>query len=106
MRIHRIDSRVEIIGVFLEEDEYGGMKEVEKSLGKFWAEVIKTNFTNVHAYDTPLSKEGIMLRIRKNKIVKKGYRVIFQNEKYHIDEVDNTYKDSTKIFIERLEYGV
>lgn len=106
MRIAKMDKRLELLKPVLSEDGFGGMRADYESVGFVWAELRSTNYAEQEAQGTPMGREQLRFRLRPQNDVRRGWLVVYQKERYVVDTVDQTYRDSTTIIVRRYEQGV
>lgn len=106
MKIAKMDKRLELFKPILSDDGFGGMVTEYKSQGSVWAELRRTNYAEQEAHGTPMSREQLRFRLRPRKDIKRGWLVTYCDEKYVVDVVDESYRDSTTIIVRRYEQGV
>ena len=106
MKIARMDKRLELLQPVLSEDSYGGMATEYRSCGEVWAELMRTDYAEQQAQGTSMNREQLRFRLRPLKEVQRGWLVVYAAEKYVVDTVDQTYRDSTTLIVRRYEQGV
>lgn len=106
MKIARMDKRIELLHPMVAEDEFGGMKTEYTSEGFIWAELKRTNYAEQEAQGTPMSREQLRFYTRPLMKIKRGWIVVYDSERYIVDTVDRTYRDSITIIVHRYEQGI
>ena len=106
MKIARMDKRLELLRPVVTDDGYGGVKAEYQTQGFVWAELKSTNYAEQQAMGTPMSREQLRFRLRSLPDIQRGWLVAYGGERYVVDTVDQTYRDSTTIIVRRYEQGV
>lgn len=106
MNIGSLNARIDLLKPLEEDDEWGGRKTLWNYQGRAWAHVFQADYAEQEATGTPMSREQLRLKIRCRKDIKRGWLIRYQKEEYLVQDVDNTYKDSTTLIVRRYEPGM
>ena len=106
MKIARMDKRLELLRPVFTDDGYGGAKAEYQTQGFVWAELKSTNYAEQQAMGTPMSREQLRFRLRPIEEIQRGWLIVYRRDRYVVDTVDQTYRDSTTIIARRYEQGV
>lgn len=106
MKIARMDKRLELLKPVVTDDGYGGVATEYQPQGFVWAELKSTNYAEQQAMGTPMSREQLRFRLRPIEEIQRGWLVVYGGERYVVDTVDRTYRDSITIIVRRYEQGV
>lgn len=106
MIIGAMNKRIELLKPVTADDEYGGQTSEYVSVQPIWAELAKTNYSEQQALGTPMNRSQLQFKIRPRLDIKRGWRIIFEDNEYKVDVVDKTYNDRTILIVSDLEAGV
>ena len=87
------------------EDGYGGINGDYADVQTIWAELVKTNYSEQQAAGAAMNRAQLQFRIRPRKDIKRGWHIIYRDEEYRVDVVDDTYSDRTLIIVSDLKAG-
>lgn len=106
MHIGKMNKRITLLKPVTTEDAYGGFSTEYTEVGKLWAQLITTNYDQQQALGTPMSREQLRLKIRPNKSIKRGWRILLDGQTYDVQDIYDTYKDNAQLIVHRYESGV